>query len=387
MQKKKEYAVLTAVCTLFLIMLPKVCAQSGEKPMTSDEAAKARARLIEYSKGFLGCPYRSGSTGPATFDCSGFVFSMFRESTGIQLPRKSSAIYSKSTKIEDSEREPGDLVFFKTTSSGAISHVGIYIGDSKFIHSASDGRETGVIISTLERGYWKTHYTASGRYIPSAQPVAGEKIEESPEEKAWGTDGENSELTDSAKSPSKSVSLNSGNSEKSKKSDTFVSKIALDATAAIDWNFFDSKSFALKFRGGSATFHAAYGSGEVKPGLGATFRYDTGTGVFQIPLIATLSLGEFLRIFMGPVVTIGEASLPGDSDREIEASFFPGIIGMAWSSPSLKIGKTALSFVQDIHYTIFNDTDKSAQSPKNSVVSGLVFSSGIRVTLPLSNVL
>lgn len=161
------------------MMLPKVCAQSSEKTaVTTEKAAKMRTRLIEYSKDYMGCPYKSGSTGPATFDCSGYVFSMFRESIEIQLPRKSSAIHSKAQKIEAAEREAGDLVFFKTTSSGAISHVGIYLGDNKFIHCASDGPNTGVIISRLDSGYWQKHYASSGRIIPSAKTSEAEKIAE-----------------------------------------------------------------------------------------------------------------------------------------------------------------------------------------------------------------
>ena len=153
------------------MMLPKVCAQvSSQTIVSAEKSAEMRTKLIDYSKEFLGCPYKSGSTGPATFDCSGYVFSMYRESIGIQLPRKSSAIHNRATKIEENEREAGDLVFFKTTSSGAVSHVGIYLGNNEFIHCASDGPETGIIISKLDSGYWNKHYFSSGRIIPSAEP-------------------------------------------------------------------------------------------------------------------------------------------------------------------------------------------------------------------------
>lgn len=60
---------------------------------------------------------------------------------------------------------------------------------------------------------------------------------------------------------------------------------------------------------------------------------------------------------------------------------------MCFNSPSFKAGKTDVSFVQDIHYTVFNDTDGSALSALNSLATGLVFSSGVRVTLPLSTLL
>ena len=161
----KERAAAVFLGAVLILMMPKVCARTQTE--NAEKAAKTRATLIEYSREFLGCPYRSGSAGPATFDCSGYVFSMFRESAGIQLPRKASTIYAKSKKIKDKEREAGDLVFFSGTNG--INHVGIYIGDGKFIHSASDGAKTGVIESSLEERYWKVHYTASGRYIAPAK--------------------------------------------------------------------------------------------------------------------------------------------------------------------------------------------------------------------------
>jgi len=169
-QRKKEYAIFIGICTLFLMMLPKVCAQTNPKTViTAEKAATLRTDLIKYSKDFLGCPYLRGSTGPATYDCSGYVFSMYREGIGIQIPRMAANIYKKAEKIKDEEREIGDLVFFKTTDDNSISHVGIFLGNDEFIHCASDGKETGVIISKLNSGYWKTHYFASGRYIPSSK--------------------------------------------------------------------------------------------------------------------------------------------------------------------------------------------------------------------------
>lgn len=159
--KKKIFFIITFV--LSLVAFP-ACAST--KKMSVKESIAARQKLIDYSKKFLGCSYSSGGIGPKSFDCSGFVFSMSRESIGLQLPRSSPAIYSFTDKITDTELEAGDLVFFKTTSSGKISHVGIYLGNKEFIHSASDGPETGIIISTLTKGYWKNHYVGAGRILP-----------------------------------------------------------------------------------------------------------------------------------------------------------------------------------------------------------------------------
>ena len=383
LQRKKDYFVFAGVFAIFIMMLPKVCAEpSSSVEVSADKASSLTEKLVTYSKEFLGCPYKSGSTGPATIDCSGYVYSMFRESIGVQLPRKSSAMYARAKKIEDSEIRAGDLLFFTTTSSGAISHVGIYLEDGKFIHSASDGPETGVIISTVKSGYWKTHYTSAGRIINISED--GRKNDDKGEEKA-------DEAKKTAEEPvieELYVEKAGGEAENaSKKNDhPFLSKLVLDGSVSLDWNFFDADSFKLCFRGFDTMAHAMY-DGDMKPGLGTYIRYDRGTGVVQLPIVLTYSLSEYIRLFIGPVITFGKPNLPGDSDQDIKASFFPGILGVCFNTPSIEAGKFKISFTQDIHYTVYNTTDKAALSPYKSLVSGLVLSSGIRVTLPMSNVL
>ena len=133
--------------------------------------------------------------------------------------------------------------------------------------------------------------------------------------------------------------------------------------------------------------HARYAGKTLEPGLGTYIRYDAGTGNLQIPLVLSLTLNEFCRFFAGPVISFGKPHLPGNSDARIKNSFFPGIIGACFSTPSFKAGKTFISFVQDIHYTVFNDTDGGALSFSKSAASGLVFATGLRVTLPLNGVL
>lgn len=133
-----------------------------------------RQKLITYSLKFMGSPYVLGATGPDSFDCSGFVFSMTREALGFQMPRTAQAIfdYGKVEHISPTVREPGDLVFFKSLETGKINHIGIYVGKRKFIHAASDGPQTGVIISKLDEKYWKNHYAGSGRFLPTTDEAA-----------------------------------------------------------------------------------------------------------------------------------------------------------------------------------------------------------------------
>lgn len=175
---KKTHFVYIWLFLFFLSTLPRVCAEPMKNSeadykaalkVSKEEAETLRTELVDYAKKFLGCPYRSGGIGPKSFDCSGLVYTTSKESIGIQLPRTARAIYKRMEPIEKEELESGDLVFFKTTSSGNISHVGIYVGDGKFIHSASDGTKTGVIISSMDEKFWKKTYCSSGRYLASTK--------------------------------------------------------------------------------------------------------------------------------------------------------------------------------------------------------------------------
>lgn len=373
MIKDKPILIFIAMA-LFLLSLPRVCAQNSSS-MSSGEAAISRQKMIDYSKKFIGCPYASGAVGPDSFDCSGFIFTVSRESIGIQLPRTTKAIYSFCKEISDEEREAGDLVFFKTTSSGNVSHVGLYIGKNQFIHCASDGPNTGVIVSSLKESYWKSHYFCTRRYLPSSN---SELLTDSSKTKKTETVA--------ADSNQKKTSGTTATTE-SAASQSFVKSLVADASASINWNFFTPENVRLTWRGLDSMIHVRYEGQKIKPGVGTYIRYDAGTGNLQLPLVISLTLNEYMRIFAGPVFYLWNPSLPGDSSREIKHSIFPGILGICWNTPSFKAGKTEICFAQDIHYTIFNDTDNSALSAKNSIPTGLVFASGIRVTLPLRNVL
>lgn len=396
----KKYAFLS----VFVILFAGALVPAAAEQMSASESAEARAKLIKYSKQFIGSRYAEGGIGPDTFDCSGFVFTCARESIGVQLPRMTKAMYSFVKLIPESQREAGDLVFFKTTSSDDVSHVGIYIGNNQFIHAASDGPNTGVIVSSLKEAYWKGKYFKSGQFLPPSNDSAladssngdsdntmsdasnqsGDKSVTS-NSAASGTSRSNSRTNSSANASGK---RSSSNSDESSFSDFFnTSSFIADASFGIDWNFMTAHYFRLTFRGISGLVHVRYADSVLQPGAGVFLRWDSGTGTFQIPIVLSLSLSDYFRIYAGPVICIGTPYLPGESDTKIKSSFFPGMLGVLWQTPSFNAGKTQISFVQDIHYTVFNDTDGSALSGINSVVSGLVFSSGFRVTLPLSSLL
>lgn len=373
----KKTPIFLIVLFFMTILIPQVCAQ-GEN-VSPEEAAARRTKFVEYAKQYIGKPYARGAFGPDAFDCSGLVFTCSRESIGVQLPRQTKAIYAFCTIIDESEREIGDLVFFKTTGDDTVSHVGIYAGNAQFIHAASDGPNTGVILSSLRENYWKSHYFQTGRFLPASgmERMVDPKSAPAPQPTAQTAPARTAD----------SVVANTATASGAGKRGSFLHKIVFDASLTFDWNFFTADSFQISPRGGSTMLHAMYDGGTFRPGVGSMICVNAKMGVVQLPIIVSLTLGDYFRFFFGPVITIGTPELPAKNATDVKASFFPGILGVCWQSPSFGVGKTRVSFQQDAHYTFFNDTDGSVLSLKNSIVSGLVFSTGVRVTLPLANVL
>jgi peptidoglycan DL-endopeptidase LytE len=119
-------------------------------PAPISTVSKAQMVITEAKK-YIGTPYLWGGNTPAGFDCSGFSKYVF-EKVGISLPRTAATQFSGLKAV--STPSPGDLVFFTTYAPGA-SHLGIYIGDNKFIHA---GSSTGVTITDMNNPYWKPRY-------------------------------------------------------------------------------------------------------------------------------------------------------------------------------------------------------------------------------------
>jgi hypothetical protein len=119
--------------------------------------------IVAYAKTYLGVPYRFGSVDPARgFDCSGFVTVVMRR-FGIYLQRTSASMAATNGfRVDRNALEPGDLVFFATGGGRRVSHVGIYIGDNQFIHSATIG---GVIVSGMDEAYYRTRFVGANRVI------------------------------------------------------------------------------------------------------------------------------------------------------------------------------------------------------------------------------
>jgi len=124
----------------------------SKNPIVIEQNLTKAQKVISFAKSNIGKPYGTAKAGPDSFDCSGFVFFVFK-SFDIYIPR-SSRLQSKSgEKIDIEHIKVGDILFFDTAKRGHINHSGIYLGDGKFIHSSS-GRAYSVTISDLNKGFY-----------------------------------------------------------------------------------------------------------------------------------------------------------------------------------------------------------------------------------------
>ena len=123
----------------------------------------AASELVISALSLLGVPYRrGGSSDTAGFDCSGFTRHVFENTVGLLLPRRSDeqAFAPELDKVRREDLQPGDLVFFNTLRR-TFSHVGIYIGENRFVHSPRAGG--AVRIEDMREGYWARRFTGARR--------------------------------------------------------------------------------------------------------------------------------------------------------------------------------------------------------------------------------
>jgi cell wall-associated NlpC family hydrolase len=119
------------------------------------------SELVMQAMGFLGVPYKKGGTSEEKgFDCSGFVRYMYEKSVGLVLPRRAEEQAKVTEEISRSELKPGDLVFFNTLKR-TFSHVGIYVGDGKFIHAPRPGK--AVRVDDMREAYWQQRFNGARR--------------------------------------------------------------------------------------------------------------------------------------------------------------------------------------------------------------------------------
>lgn len=124
-------------------------------------APLASSELVANALGLLGINYRRGGNTPDTgFDCSGLVRYVFQNAMGVELPRQAAEISRVGAKVDRQDLKPGDLVFYNTLKK-TFSHVGIYLGDHRFIHAPSSGAQ--VRIEDMNQTYWAKRFDGARR--------------------------------------------------------------------------------------------------------------------------------------------------------------------------------------------------------------------------------
>ena len=165
---------LAALCTLNVHATPittsdeidRLLAERGllnKMDHVRQNVSNKASELVVNAMSLLGVPYKWGGTDADTgFDCSGLVVSVYQQSIGLLLPRKAEQQAAATEKISQAELQPGDLVFFNTMRR-AFSHVGIYVGNGKFIHAPRAGAE--VRVESMGGSYWQNRFNGARRVI------------------------------------------------------------------------------------------------------------------------------------------------------------------------------------------------------------------------------
>ena len=142
---------------IFLLLAACSSTPTRQYPVSGDQMNE----LVMYAVSLADTPYHyGGNSASSGFDCSGFVGHVYRHSLGLSMPRTSREISRLGKPVSQSELSPGDLVFYNTQNA-SFSHVGIYIGDGKFVHSPRSGES--VRTEQMQMRYWLARYDGARR--------------------------------------------------------------------------------------------------------------------------------------------------------------------------------------------------------------------------------
>jgi len=147
-----------------IVLVSKTIDENLSEVLPVDANNSAIHKLISLAKSKLGDSYVPAATGPDHFDCSGFVYYVFKEN-GMMIPRTSLLQSKSGKKITRELLQEGDILSFDTYERGHVNHSGIYLGNGTFIHSSS-GKAYGVTISELDNGFYKDKFRWGVRKLP-----------------------------------------------------------------------------------------------------------------------------------------------------------------------------------------------------------------------------
>jgi cell wall-associated NlpC family hydrolase len=163
---RRAFATRLAVVTAAAALPRLVLAQSESAAplsMAADLANRA-GELLFRAMSLIGTRYHRGGNSPETgFDCSGFVGYLYREVMNLRLPRSADEIWRIGQEVDRSTLEPGDLVFYNTMRK-PFSHVGVYVGEGKFVHAPASGG--AVRTENMDDRYWSRRWNGAKRIEP-----------------------------------------------------------------------------------------------------------------------------------------------------------------------------------------------------------------------------
>ena len=163
---KSRYAI--GIFILLLTVLPGCAGRPALPDFSSlsgireERLTPVQKEILRTARSLLGTPYKFGGTTPEGFDCSGYINYVYHNAAGVRLPRMTQDLSQAGKSVSVSDLQPADLVAFKIERQKPL-HIGIYIGDGKFIHAPSSKGK--VNIQRLNLDYWRTRYLGARRVL------------------------------------------------------------------------------------------------------------------------------------------------------------------------------------------------------------------------------
>jgi murein DD-endopeptidase len=154
-----RYTLARIACVAVLLVLVG-CASSPGRPEGTASAPPPGEKIAALAQTLVGSPYRYGGADPAGFDCSGLVFFVHHE-LGIDVPRTAVEQSFAATPVTAGDLEPGDVVFFRDPGP-RVTHVGVYVGEHRFVHAPKTGRP--VSYASLDDDYYRATFLGAGRF-------------------------------------------------------------------------------------------------------------------------------------------------------------------------------------------------------------------------------
>jgi probable lipoprotein NlpC len=383
--------VLPRILFLGTIFLVRGITVSAAAPLNSqaagggrnhaEAALEARNKLLSAADSYEGTPYRYGGLDRNGLDCSGFIYASFKDSLAVSVPRTSSALYTWVEKIDDHTLQPGDLVFFITTGRG-ISHAGIYTGEGRFIHCASDGPKTGVMYSRLDESYWQKTFAGAGRALPEGPlgdtPAAGTGggYRTTPSPVAAGAKESAPPKNRAAARPASP----GGEGWNKIKGKGFMVGFAF----APSWSGFMERNNPLRgfaAQGRIAWQGPVFGQTLV-PGFEIRPEWDDALGVFRMPFTLSLGFDDKLRVFAGPAFSLGDPKLNiGTGNRPYAGgtSWF-GAAGVTVAPFSFPVHTGRLDLYGELAWQSYYGAPGTEPNWNADMSAGIRFSTGVRYT-------